>query len=102
MLQSLIDLVLVPGSSLRLVPVINISVVCLLAAIWTLSYRKIATVHLVVMTLLSVGLLLSVNWVLYEFNRIKEMERSGEAAPQPTTEASSSKRQTRASTKKVD
>jgi hypothetical protein len=98
-LQSLIDLVLVPGSSLRLVPLINLSVVCLLVAIWTLSYTKIATVHLVVMTVLSLGLLLSVNFVLHEFNRIKEMERSGEssAAPAPTAG-----RQTRASTKKVD
>lgn len=62
MLQNAIDLVLVPGSSLWLVPAINVCVVCLMLVICSLTYTKIATIHLVIMSVLALGLLLSVNW----------------------------------------
>lgn len=58
------------------VPVINIAVVCLLIVLGCLTYSKLATVHLIVMSFLSLGLLLSVNWVVYEFNRIKSREEN--------------------------
>jgi ER protein Pkr1 len=62
MLQGAIDLILVPGSSLKLVPVINLSVLCLLIVLCCLTYSKIASIHLVVMSFLALGLLASVNW----------------------------------------
>ena len=61
MLQTAVDLILIPGSSLWLVPAINVCVVCLMVVICSLSYTKIATIHLVVMSVLALGLLLSVN-----------------------------------------
>jgi ER protein Pkr1 len=62
MLQGAIDLILVPGSSLKLVPVINLSVLCLLVVLCCLTYSKIASIHLFVMSFLALGLLASVNW----------------------------------------
>mmetsp|Transcript_8765 Transcript_8765/g.8674 ORF Transcript_8765/g.8674 Transcript_8765/m.8674 type:complete len:93 (+) Transcript_8765:67-345(+) len=77
MLQGAIDLILVPGSSLKLVPVINLAVLCLLVVLLCLTYSKIATIHLVVMSFLAFGLLASVNWFVFEFNRIKNSESEG-------------------------
>lgn len=103
MLQGAIDLVLVPGSSLKLVPVINVCVVCLLGVICTLSYTKIAMIHLVIMSCLAVGLLASVNWVLYEFNRIKEAEKAGELSDTgPSTGSIADKKKKKGSVKKTD
>lgn len=62
MLQGAIDLILVPGSSLKLVPVINVAVLCLLAVLCCLTYSKIDVIHLIVMSFLALGLLGSVNW----------------------------------------
>lgn len=62
MLKSAVDLILVPGSSLQLVPVINIAVLCLLIVLFCLTYSKIATIHLIVMSFLALGLMGSVNW----------------------------------------
>ena len=54
--QFLVDLVLQSGSSLKLIPVINVSIVLLLGVPISLTYSKIATIHLVVM---ASGLLVS-------------------------------------------
>ena len=62
MLQGAIDLILVPGSSLKLVPVINVAVLCLLVVLCCLTYSKIDVIHLFVMSFLALGLLGSVNW----------------------------------------
>ena len=67
MLQGAIDLILVPGSSLKLVPVINLSVLCLLIVLCCLTYSKIASIHLIVMSALALGLLASVNWYMASF-----------------------------------
>jgi hypothetical protein len=61
-IQFAVDLIFKPGSSLTLVPAINATVVILLGVLIYLSYTKIATIHLVVMGFLSLGLLASVNW----------------------------------------
>ena len=66
----LIDLIIQPGASLQLVPVINIVILILFIVLFALSYTKIATIHLIVMGFLAIGLLLSVNWVCYEFQKI--------------------------------
>jgi hypothetical protein len=60
--QVLIDLIFQPGSSLTLIPFINASVVALMVVLCFLTYTEIATIHLVVMSTLSLGLLASVNW----------------------------------------
>ena len=60
--DTIIDLIFKPGSSLRLIPVINVSILLLLGLLISLSYTQIATVHLVVMSLLALGLMASVNW----------------------------------------
>jgi hypothetical protein len=57
-----LDLIFRPGSSLRLIPVINVSIVLLLGLLIALTYTTIATVHLVVMSTLALGLMASVNW----------------------------------------
>jgi hypothetical protein len=60
--QFAVDLIFKPGSSLTLIPAINVTVVILLGVLIFLSYTKIATIHIVVMVFLSLGLLVSVNW----------------------------------------
>ena len=60
--DTILDLIFRPGSSLRLIPVINVAVLLLLGLLIALSYTKIATIHLVVMSFLALGLMASVNW----------------------------------------
>ncbi|KAJ1430822.1 hypothetical protein B484DRAFT_395766 [Ochromonadaceae sp. CCMP2298] len=66
----LIDLIFTPGSSLKLVPVINVAVLLLLGLMSYLLYTEIATIHIVVMSTLAVGLLLSVNWYALPYTRV--------------------------------
>ena len=61
-IQYIIDLIFQPGASLKLVPAINVTVLALLVLMFYLAYSKIAVVHLIVLSTLAVGLLLSVNW----------------------------------------
>ncbi len=60
--QFLMDLILQPGSSLKLVPAINVTVLFLLGLMIYLTYTSIAAIHIIIMSTLAVGLLLSVNW----------------------------------------
>lgn len=61
--EFVLDLILQPGSSLKLVPAINITVLLLLFLLaGLLYYSSIAIIHIFVMATLSAGLLLSVNW----------------------------------------
>lgn len=61
--QFLVDLIFQPGSSLKLIPVINGALLGLVAVLALLMhYSSLATIHIVVMTTLATGLLLSVNW----------------------------------------
>lgn len=60
--QFVVDLIFQPGSSLKLVPAINTVVLLLLVLMVYLLYTKIAVIHIVVMSTLAVGLLISVNW----------------------------------------
>lgn len=64
--QFIIDLIFQPGSSLRLVPAINVTVLLLIGLLATAGfYSDVAAIHFYVMSFLAFGLLLSVNW--YEF-----------------------------------
>ena len=76
------DLIFQPGSSLKLVsirnvtvlskayvflsfyqvPVINIAILALLVLMCCLTYSKIDSIHIIVMSTLALGLLASVNW----------------------------------------
>ena len=64
--QLIVDLILQPGSSLKLVPVINVVILALLVLMTYLLYTKIAVYHIIIMSTLAVGLLLSVNWYVNE------------------------------------
>lgn len=68
--QFLLDLIFQPGSSLKLVPVINISILCLLVVLCFTTYSKIAAIHIIVLSSLAVGLLISVNWFYYEYQKV--------------------------------
>jgi hypothetical protein len=74
LLKAAMDLIFTPGSSLKLVPAINITIGLLLVLMASLLYNKIDTIHIVVMTFLSLGLLVSVNWFYFEFQKIKAQE----------------------------
>ena len=77
--QFLVDLIIQPGASLKLVPIINISVILLLGLLCALSYTEIDTIHIVVMAALSIGLLLSVNWFYLEYSKaVKEQKPEGD------------------------
>mmetsp|Transcript_3430 Transcript_3430/g.5344 ORF Transcript_3430/g.5344 Transcript_3430/m.5344 type:complete len:84 (+) Transcript_3430:76-327(+) len=70
------DLIFSPGSSLKLVPVINVVILLLLILMAYLLYSKIETIHIVIMSTLALGLLMSVNWFYYEFQKVKSSEAS--------------------------
>jgi hypothetical protein len=60
---NLIDHLLKPGSSLTLIPIINISLLGLFGVLLYIAYQTdIDKIHVLVMGTLGVGLLLSVNW----------------------------------------
>ncbi len=76
----LIDLIFQPGSSLWLVPAINITILLLLVVLLvTLVYSDVAKIHIIVMSFLSVGLFLSVNWFYYEYNKAIKEKSDGKA-----------------------
>lgn len=61
--QFILDLIFQPGSSLWLVPAINVTVLLLIGMLLVVGlYSDIAKVHIIVMSTLAVGLFLSVNW----------------------------------------
>ena len=66
---SIIDHILKPGSSLTLIPLINIALLFLFCVLLFVFYQTdIAVIHIFVMGTLGVGLLLSVNW--YDYGKI--------------------------------
>jgi len=83
LLGFVVDLIFQPGSSMKLVPAINVSVLCLLVVLLCAAHTKIAMIHLVVLSSLAVGLLLSVNWFYYEFQ--KAISRQEQDAPENST-----------------
>ena len=70
----LLDLILTPGSSLKLIPVINISILALILLLFLLSWSKIASIHLIILGSLALGLLLSVNWFYHEYKKALKNE----------------------------
>lgn len=73
-LQFLLDLIFQPGSSLWLVPAINVTVLLLiLMLLITGMYTEIAKIHIIVMSTLALGLLLSVNWYARPLDRANQL-----------------------------
>eukprot|EP01031_Cornospumella_fuschlensis_P028126 gene28126-33963_t len=72
--QFILDLIFQPGSSLWLVPAINVTVLLLIGMLLVTGfYTDVAKIHIIVMSSLAVGLLLSVNWFFHEYNKaVKE------------------------------
>jgi hypothetical protein len=72
--ETLIDLVMTPGASLKLVPAINVTLVLLLGVLVYLGQGSLDSHHLYTMAGLAIGLLLSVNWFIIEFRKEKEKQ----------------------------
>ena len=71
----LIDLVMTPGASIRLIPAINVTLVALLGLLLYLGQDwAIEMHHLYTMTGLAIALLISVNWFLIEFKAEQERQ----------------------------
>jgi hypothetical protein len=86
----IIDIIFQPGSSLRLVPAINGSLLALLLLLaWAAWYEVIPTVHLAVLAFLSVGLMASVSWFASEFLEAKKKAENGQNALRPDMSKSS-------------
>ena len=61
--NTIIEHILKPGSSLTLIPLINIALLFLFCVLLFIFYQtEIAIIHIFVMGTLGVGLLFSVNW----------------------------------------
>jgi hypothetical protein len=60
--DTIMDLIFRPGSSLRLVPLINLSILGIIGLMIALTYTQIDSIHIAVMSFLALGLLVSVNW----------------------------------------
>jgi ER protein Pkr1 len=58
----LLDLILQPGASLQLVPVINGTLVILLVVLGVLHWRGESNIHFTIMAGLAIGLMASLNW----------------------------------------
>jgi len=63
-----IDLIMKPGASISLVPLINVSILSLFGVLFFLLSTKIDVIHIVVMATLALGLLLSVNWYVNQLD----------------------------------
>ncbi|CAM9508965.1 unnamed protein product [Choristocarpus tenellus] len=68
----LVDLIMQPGSSTRLVPMINITLVGLLLVLIGLAVTGQGSIHILIMGFLATGLMASVNWFISEFNKVKQ------------------------------
>lgn len=76
--QFFIDLIFQEGSSLRLVPVINGAILALFLLLFFVVFgmtTTIPSIHLVVLSSLALGLLLSVNWFYYEYQKALQQQK---------------------------
>lgn len=87
----LVDLIMKPGTAVRLVPVINVTLVLILVILTGLAVSGDASIHVFIMGFLAVGLLASVNWFMSEFNKLKLQEQQGTAPSTTSGEAERTK-----------
>lgn len=79
--QFFIDLIFQEGSSLRLVPAINIAILALFLLLFVVVFgmnTTVPSIHLVVLSSLALGLLLSVNWFYYEYQKALKLQKEEE------------------------
>mmetsp|Transcript_35121 Transcript_35121/g.35756 ORF Transcript_35121/g.35756 Transcript_35121/m.35756 type:complete len:91 (-) Transcript_35121:117-389(-) len=77
--NTLFDLILKPGSSLKLVPAINVALLMLVFVLIGLSWSQIDSIHLIIMGSLAAGLCLSVNWFYYELMKAQRNSNQNNA-----------------------
>ena len=96
------DLIFQPGSSLKLVPVINISVLALIILLCCL-YKTIDSIHIIILSSLAVGLLISVNWFFYEYSKeIEKQKNNGEGKTVASNSNGLLTNNSKSNTKKTD
>ena len=71
------DLIFKDGTSVQLVPAINVIVVLILVIMTSLLVSGYTSIHIYIMSGLSLGLLASVNWFIHEFNKVKKEQEEG-------------------------
>ena len=69
-IDALSDLIFTPGSSLALLPVINVTCVLLVLVCLTMIYYGIAVLHMLVLIALSLGLLGSVQFLKMQIDKV--------------------------------
>lgn len=86
----LVDLIMKPGTSVQLVPAINVALIILVGLLVYLVLNGESSIHVYIMGFLAVGLMASVNWFISEFKKVKRQQEQGEGdAPAPTGDAGS-------------
>lgn len=69
----LVSHLLTPGSSMKLLPAVNVCLVCLLGLLIYLADGVLPKVHVYIMGTLATVLLLAVNWFIAEYK--KELQK---------------------------
>ncbi|CAM9762480.1 unnamed protein product [Sphacelaria rigidula] len=88
----LVDLIMKPGTAVRLVPAINVTLALILLILTGLAVSGDASIHVFVMGFLAVGLMASVNWFMSEFNKIKLQQQQQDQGAAPTTTVTGAER----------
>ena len=83
LIEGLTDLIFQPGSSLKLVPLINAAILSLILLLCCLGYyNTIDSIHIIILSVLAIGLLISVNWFFHEYNKeIDKQKGNSEGKP---------------------
>ena len=69
-MSSLLLSLLESGNAVKLVPIINFVIVLLLITVGACIALGISSIHLYVLSALSLGLLTSINWFVGEYSRV--------------------------------
>mmetsp|Transcript_25955 Transcript_25955/g.33565 ORF Transcript_25955/g.33565 Transcript_25955/m.33565 type:complete len:93 (+) Transcript_25955:80-358(+) len=67
--EKLINNIITPGTAPQLVPIINVALICLLVMLGITAYTGYASIHLAVLGFLAIGLMISLNWFIAEYNK---------------------------------
>ena len=89
--ERFIDHLMTPGSSMKLLPAVNVCLVSLLGLLLYMADGVLPTVHLNIMGGLSLFLLVAVNWFIREFR--KELLKQAAEGREGSTDASPKKEQ---------
>mmetsp|Transcript_4795 Transcript_4795/g.19212 ORF Transcript_4795/g.19212 Transcript_4795/m.19212 type:complete len:110 (-) Transcript_4795:1279-1608(-) len=90
-----LSLLLTPGSSTQLVPVINFCLVVVMAIMGYTAYSSSVSavqLHCSIMAALAMGLLITINWFVAIYNEAKAAEAEAEAEGRPRRDGSATER----------